>query len=103
MMARKPCKNCERLAVDNDKLGTRIAQLKARLEALRWTPISEENLPKDGDEVLIPDGMFGGYMVVAVRKVMEKWPFSAWEEEGYTHRRPINPPRDPSQEGSDAQ
>ena len=56
--------------------------------ALLWTPITAENLPKVGDEVLraYEDGTFEVFAVEYHRTA--EW----CEFQGYTHRRPLNPP-----------
>ena len=86
----------EREASIND-LTVKVAQLEARLAALDWTPISEENPAVDGDEI-------GSYFDTETFGVTEYLAGSAKDllQDGWTHRRPQNPPRDPSQEGSDA-
>ena len=86
----------EREASIND-LTVKVAQLEARLAALDWTPISEENPAVDGDEI-------GSYFDTETFGVTEYLAGSAKDllQDRWTHRRPQNPPRDPSQEGSDA-
>lgn len=70
----------------------RIAELEAQLAALTWTPISESNLPKVGDEVY-------SHLLNETRCVTESFlqmhgaDPRVWNQYGgWTHFRPINPP-----------
>jgi hypothetical protein len=60
-----------------------------RLKALDWTPITAENLPKVGDEVLSKSGL----LVERVnRSEQNEFTFINWINLGWLYRRPINPP-----------
>jgi len=68
-----------------------IVELKAQLAALQWTPISPENLPKAGDEVLgYEDGLFPVYPVSCIPD--HERSAEDWHKHGWTHFRPIAPP-----------
>ena len=64
------------------------AQMARELLALQWTPITAENLPKVGDEVFLryEDGTSEVFAVESPHTT--EW----CEFQGYTHRRPLNPP-----------
>jgi len=66
----------------------RIRELEARLRDLDWTPISESNLPRAGDEVgrRKLDGLWIIHLVGSDER-LQFWTFWGW-----THRRPINAP-----------
>jgi hypothetical protein len=70
--------------------------LKAQLAALRWTLITPENLPKVGDEVACFH--VNGIAKTDILVVQMQVPFENFTDLGYTHRRPINPPKDTNQE-----
>ena len=61
---------------------------EVRLRDLDWTPISESNLPKVGDEVgrRKLDGLWIIHLVGSDER-LQFWTFWGW-----THRRPINAP-----------
>ena len=63
----------------------RISELEAKLAALDWSPITESNLPKVGDEVLYGNG-------TRVSPVICEYEFDVWEANKDTHFRAINPP-----------
>ena len=69
----------------NEEKAIKIAQLEAKLAALDWTPITESNLPKVGDEVLYGNG-------TRVSPVICEYEFDVWEANKDTHFRAINPP-----------
>lgn len=64
--------------------------LKEKVISLDWSLIGPDNLPKIGDEV-------GGYFTTTE---MTTWEVTSvdcegdWTSEGYTHRRPINAPKE---------
>jgi hypothetical protein len=75
--------------------------LKAQLAALQWMPITPENLPKVGDEVLVL--VEGRYMV---ENVLEPLPlkrhrFTAAKRNGWTHFRSIAPPESSGVQGKE--
>ncbi len=82
----------------------RIKELEAKLAALDWTPITESNLPKVGDEVyaattsnvFYPDSCGTVY---APEREDDLRPFLGWVGSpafpSFTHFRPINPPVQP--------
>jgi hypothetical protein len=85
---------------ENDALEKKVAdvwqevpELEAALEALQWTPITPENLPKRGDEVLRQRN--GGLLSIVVGNAIspEDTTYQEWIDLKYTHFRPINPPR----------
>lgn len=61
--------------------------LKAQLAALDWQPITADNLPKCGDEVLDIGGVF------TVGTEEPEWNLLDWKTFGATHFRPINAPK----------
>jgi hypothetical protein len=69
-----------------------ITEMARELLALRWTPITPENLPKMGDEIW-------NTLSSRVEVVLDWMPqFFAndhrlWIKSGWTHRRPLTPPR----------
>ena len=73
----------------------RIKELEAKLAALDWTPITESNLPKVGDEVLRQRKI--GYSLVTVDNAVapDETTYDEWVALQYTHFRPINPPVQP--------
>ena len=66
-------------------------RLKTQLAALSWTPITEQNLPTRGHEVLNPEG---GCRVSVVRCEWYENAVTAkeWHDAGWTHFRPLTPP-----------
>jgi len=65
---------------------------EVRLRDLDWTPISESNLPKVGDETLREwNGRPSAETVTPLRAQMNRCA-GDWHEDGWTHRRPINAP-----------
>jgi hypothetical protein len=73
-----------------DYLRERIAELEAQLAERDWSPITQDNLPRVGDEVwgdtrkmLEVEEWHVGYFTADPR---------VWIQSGYTHRRPINAP-----------
>jgi hypothetical protein len=72
------------------RLIERISRAEAALEALQWTPISETNLPKGHphDEVLHRHGYTG-----TLGGRYEGYTYEEMQKLGWTHFRPINPPR----------
>ena len=75
----------------------KIAELQAQLAALSWTRITEQNLPKVGDEVLCFDEE--GSLVYEVTSIHTLFSAQKWKDErAMTHRRPINPPTPPGEE-----
>lgn len=65
--------------------------LQSQLDALTWTEITPENLPRVGDEVLWFDEE--GSIVYEVTSMHVLFSAQKWRDErGMTHRRPINPP-----------
>ena len=68
----------------------RIAELEAKLAALDWTPITESNLPKVGDETLSES-----HRVILVNKVTAAWDSKTFIDHKRFYRRPINPPVQP--------
>jgi hypothetical protein len=69
----------------------RIAELERSLAALSWTPITPENLPKVGDEILAACEAYAN-----VRNVDAQDMRVLWKERRYwTHFRPIAPPAVP--------
>lgn len=75
--------------------GERIATLERQLSDLRekldWTPISQDNLPKVGDEV----GCFeeAGCVIYEVGQMHTFFTSDKWRNErAMTHRRPIHAP-----------
>ena len=76
-----------------EELGTaeaRVAELEAQLDALQWTPITAENMPKQGDELLGRCGN-GVYYVNEYGGLADYAQLVAEEE--WTHFRPINAPQ----------
>ena len=76
-----------------EELGTaeaRVAELEAQLDALQWTPITAENMPKQGDELLGRCGN-GVYYVNEYGGLADYARLVAEEE--WTHFRPINAPQ----------
>ena len=69
----------------------RISELEAKLAALDWTPITESNLPKLGDEV----GRQNSSGIWLASTVETNADYRFWDALGYTHFRPINPPVQP--------
>ena len=69
----------------------RIKELEAKLAALDWTPITESNLPKLGDEV----GRQNSSGIWLAYTVETNADYRFWHALGYTHFRPINPPVQP--------
>ena len=67
-----------------------VRQMARELLALQWQPITPENLPKVGDEVLRLKDVHTVYdtMVSAYRNAEE------WHKANWSHRRPINPPKE---------
>lgn len=65
------------------------ADIEQQLEALQWTPISETNLPTYGCEV------YGSHCshLSHVTEGMLRWAYKDYKWRGWTHFRPINPPR----------
>lgn len=88
------------------KLEVENAALFIELAALRWKPITPENLPKVGDEVLGANveydagaGDYGRGLVVTAAdevtcSVNSDIQFDTWTSYGYTVFRPINPPEE---------
>jgi len=76
-----------------EELGTaeaRVAELETQLAALQWTPITAENMPKQGDELLGRCGN-GVYYVNEYGGLADYAQLVAEEE--WTHFRPINAPQ----------
>jgi hypothetical protein len=67
-----------------------IAALERKLGSLDWTPITPENLPKVGDEVLC-----GRERREVKEEDLPRFAES-WHFHGWTHRRPLNLPNPPS-------
>ena len=68
----------------------RVAELETQLDALQWTPITAENMPKQGDELLGRCGN-GVYYVNEYGGLADYAQLVAEEE--WTHFRPINAPQ----------
>lgn len=66
-----------------------ITELRARLAALDWIPISPENPVQTGDEVLTRER---SSVFVPEAGHLKGCPTEEWLALGYTHRRPLNPP-----------
>ena len=79
------CAECYRKA-------QRIRELEAQLAALDWTPITESNLPKVGDEVL--DRSFSDPDEFMITIVAHDWDARQLNPAlaGYQFRRPIAAP-----------
>ena len=73
-------------------LQERVAELEAKLAALDWTPITESNLPKVGDEVMRFRADKIRQTVYAVDGTEEQNTLIICLARGDTHFRPINPP-----------
>ena len=71
----------------------RISELEAKLAALDWTPITESNLPKVGDEVMRFQADKIRQTVYAVDGTEEQNTLIICLARGDTHFRPINPPQ----------
>jgi hypothetical protein len=71
----------------------RTSRAEAALEALQWTPISAKELPEIGDEVLCWNN--GQPMVGNVLEPLpvKRFRLRAAKRNGWTHRRPLTPPR----------
>jgi hypothetical protein len=86
-----------------DREHAKVAALEAQLKALDWTPITDENLPKPGDELfarhVFRDAQWN--CVSSVTSVHATWRASDFLNCGWTHFRPINPPQ-PSVSTGDA-
>lgn len=75
-----------------------LAEAKATIQRLDWKPITPESLPKMADEAIgehlrvIPNPYYPN--VVSVTDWHERNLYTAdrWQERGFTHYRPINPP-----------
>jgi len=70
----------------------RVAELEAQLDALQWTPITAENMPKQGDEVL--DRSFSDPDEFMITIVAHDWDARQLNPAlaGYQFRRPIAAP-----------
>jgi hypothetical protein len=68
-------------------------EMARELLALQWQPITENDFPSEGNEVLGSDGS-----VLVVDGAMANFSLLVLQIQGWTHFRPINPP----QEASDA-
>lgn len=68
--------------------------LQSQLDALTWTRITPENLPKVGDEILLESQRYPGiYAVGPISKMDEQaWASKEYKIIGANYRRPINPP-----------
>ena len=79
-----------KLANNNTKRAKqRIAELEKQLAALQWQPITPENLPKVGDEVLSVKHNDSTKLIICGGNHDFDW----WcVEMRYAHFRPINPP-----------
>ena len=77
----------------NEEKAIKIAQLEAKLAALDWTPITESNLPKAGDEVMRFQADKIRQTVYAVDGTEEQNTLIICLARGDTHFRPINPPQ----------
>jgi hypothetical protein len=75
----------------------RLADLERQLAEAKklaeWTPITPENLPKEGWEVLhiSPDGTFLADTVEGPNRAA--WTAKRWHNAGYSFTRPIAPPQ----------
>ena len=72
----------------------RIAELQSQLDALTWTEITPENLPKIGDE-LFAHHVFRVAQwdtVSSVTNIHATWRVDDFLNCGWTHFRPLNPP-----------
>lgn len=101
----------ERLRVIATLGGVEISEMASRLLALEWSPITESNLPRAGDEVGFWDsccddaGLFWyhrsvdrtsellGDDYVAIADMTVEW----WTELEFTHRRQLNAPITPAE------
>ena len=81
------CECCCGWALDAEQDRKRIAALEQENAKLRWTLITETNLPKTGDEVWRRDGN-----VLAVFDAISIRDQKTWEALGYLYFRPINDP-----------
>ena len=94
------CSCCCDWALDAERDHKRIAELQSQLDALSWTKITPENLPKVGHEVFNPSDPKD-----CVRSVKHDWGIGykltaeEWLLNGWTHFRPINPPPPSSAKG----
>lgn len=72
------------------------ADHEAALEALQWTPITPENLPTMGDEMVSVDGE-GRVWLRRYESFMADDPAVMFDyftkQKGWTHFRPLTPPR----------
>ena len=69
----------------------RITTLESQLAALQWQPITPENLPKVGDEVIAYEEEL--QVVYSVDCIPEsERDAKIWNRNGWTHFRPIAPP-----------
>ena len=66
--------------------------LQSQLDALTWTPITPENVPKVGDEVGGRGWGTSEVTLVTEEKLFLCQDWQGWVRNGYTHKRPINPP-----------
>jgi hypothetical protein len=73
-------------------LERQLATAQATIEALQWTPITPENLPKVGDEVWGPYTTWAGNPACYLQVVSRYHCIDLLPQSGYTHRRPISPP-----------
>ena len=86
------------LATTVSEMRQRIALLEAENRSLKWREITENDLPKVGDEVGgVSDSESYPWMCRAVSAGMARERNASpldrdWERLGYTHFRPINPP-----------
>ena len=108
------CKKCDaKIAYNPDRSDedwepfllcrTCIAELQSQLDALTWTEITPENLPKIGDELfahhVFRDAQWD--TVSSVTNIHATWRVDDFLNCGWTHFRPINPPPPSSAKGGD--
>jgi hypothetical protein len=80
-----------RLTEERDGFNVQLAEARATIAELQWTPITPENLPKVGDEV----GCFAddGCCVYEVCDLHLLFTYEVWvKQRAMTHFRPISPP-----------
>lgn len=93
-----PCIVCA-LKSENASLERRLresegeaAKLREQVAQMQWTPITPENLPKIGDEVLSPATETHLAQVMTVPFDGREHEDIKWQWAGWTHFRPIAPP-----------
>ena len=84
---------CSCLDCQLQRSQARIRELEQRLKELDWSPISETNLPRLGDEVGSEWGDLWRVDNVTRLKMRRYSSAQDWFDQSFTHRRPLNPPR----------